>query len=51
MLEENNEKRLKKYNKLCKLILKYKIPIRKDRNYKIQFKSDNDNSYNKLKSF
>lgn len=41
MLEENSKKRLKRYDKLCKKILKYKIPIRKDRQYKIQWKVDN----------
>ena len=47
LLEEDEEKRLKRYNKLCKKILKYKIPIRKDRQYKIQRRPDNKNSYNK----
>ncbi len=51
MLENDNKKRLKRYDKLCKKILKYKIPIRKDREYKIQRRPDNQNSYNKLKSF
>lgn len=51
MLEEDDKKRLKRYDKLCKKILKYKIPIRKDRQYKIQWRPDNQNSYNKLKSF
>lgn len=51
MLENDNKKRLKRYDKLCKKILKYKIPIRKDRQYKIQRRPDNQNSYNKLKSF
>lgn len=51
MLEEDDKKRLKRYDKLCKKILKYKIPIRKDRQYKIQRRPDNQNSYNKLKSF
>lgn len=51
MLEEDENKRLKRYDKLCKKILKYKIPIRKDRQYKIQWRPDNQNSYNKLKSF
>ena len=51
MLEEDDKKRLKRYDKLCKEILKYKIPIRKDRQYKIQWRPDNQNSYNKLKSF
>ena len=35
MLEDDDKKRLKRYDKLCKKILKYKIPIRKDRQYKI----------------
>lgn len=51
MLEDDDKKRLKRYDKLCKKILKYKIPIRKDRQYKIQWRPDNQNSYNKLKSF
>lgn len=51
MIEEDDKKRLKRYDKLCKRILKYKIPIRKDRQYKIQWRPDNQNSYNKLKSF
>ena len=51
MLEDDDKKRLKRYDKLCKKILKYKIPIRKDRQYKIQWRADNQNSYNKLKSF
>ena len=51
MLEDDDKKRLKRYDKLCKKILKYKIPIRKDRQYKIQWRIKNKNSYNKLKSF
>ena len=51
MLEANDKERLKRYDKLCKKILKYKIPIRKDRNYKIEPRINNRNSYNKLKSF
>lgn len=51
LLEDDEKKRLKRYDKLCKKILKYKIPIRKDRQYEIQWRSNNQNSYNKLKSF
>lgn len=51
LLEDNNIKRLRKYNKLSKKILKYRIPIRKDREYEIKWRPDNKNSYNKLKSF
>lgn len=51
MLEEDDDKRVKRYDKLCRKILKYKIPIRKDRNYKIEPRINNKNSYNKLKSF
>ena len=51
MLEEDDKKRLERYDKLSKKILKYKIPIRKGRNYKIEERPNNKNSYNKLKSF
>ena len=51
LLEDSNIKRLRKYNKLSKKILKYRIPIRKDREYEIKWRPDNKNSYNKLKSF
>lgn len=51
MMEENDNERVKRYDKLCTKILKYKIPIRKDRNYKIEPRVNNKNSYNKLKSF
>ena len=51
MLEEDNKKRLKRYDNLSKNMLKYKIPIRKNRNYKIQPRLTNRNSYNKLKGF
>ena len=51
MLEENDDERVKRYDKLCRKILKYRIPIRKDRNYKIEPQVNNKNSYNKLKSF
>ena len=51
MLEENEEKRLARYDKMCEKIIKYKIPIRKNRQYKIQVRPDNKNSYNKLKGF
>ena len=51
MLEENDDERVKRYDKLCRKILKYRNPIRKDRNYKIEPRVNNKNSYNKLKSF
>ena len=51
MLEEDDDERIKRYDKLCRKILKYKIPIRRDRNYKIKPQVNNKNSYNKLKSF
>lgn len=35
---QDEEKRLKRYDKLNNKILKYKIPIRKGRQYKIQRK-------------
>ena len=51
MLENDEDKRLKRYDKLSQKILKYKIPIRKNRNYKIESRTHNKNSYNKLKGF
>lgn len=51
ILEEDEKKRLKRYDRLSKKMLKYKIPIRKDRQYKIQRRSENKNSYNILKGF
>ena len=51
LLEEDNEKRLTRYDNLSKKMLKYKIPIRKDRNYKIEPRLKNKNSFNKLKGF
>lgn len=51
MMEEDDNERIKRYDKLCIKILKYKIPIRKNRNYKIEPRVNNKNSYNKLKSF
>ena len=35
MLEEDKNKRLKMYDKLIEKMSKYKIPIRKDRKYKV----------------
>ena len=51
MMEKDDNERIKRYDKLCTKILKYKIPIRKNRNYKIEPRVNNKNSYNKLKSF
>lgn len=51
MMEEDDNERVKRYDKLCTKILKYKIPIRKDRKYKIEPRVTNKSSYNKLKSF
>lgn len=51
LLETNENKRLERYDKLSKKMLKYKIPIRKDRNYKIAPRILNQNSYNKLKGY
>lgn len=51
LLEDDENKRIERYDKLCKKMLKYKIPIRKNRNYKIEPRTHNKNSYNKLKGF
>ena len=48
---ERSEKGMNFRMGITKKILKYKIPIRKDRQYKIQWRPDNQNSYNKLKGF
>ena len=50
MLEEDENKRLKLYDNLINKMSKYKIPIRKDRKYKVHFSPYNKNSYNKLSS-
>lgn len=50
MLEEEESKRLKLYDSLVDKMSKYKIPIRKDRKYKVRFSPYNKNSYNKLSS-
>ena len=50
MLKKDENNRLKMYDKLIEKISKYKIPIRKDRKYKVRFSPYNKNSYNKLSS-
>lgn len=50
MLEEDENKRLKLYDKLINKMSKYKIPIRKGRKHKVHFSPYNKNSYNKLSS-
>ena len=51
MLESDDSKRLRLYDKMIAKIFKFKIPVRKDRVFEIKFKRDNKNSFNKLKSF
>ena len=51
LLEDNDSLRSRRYDELCKKLLKYRIPIRKDREYKIQWRPDNQNRHNKLKRF
>lgn len=51
MLEDNRTKRLKMYDDMASKILGFKIPIRKNRRFEVTFKADNNNSFNKLKSF
>lgn len=50
MLEEDENKRFELYDNLIDKMSKYKIPIRKDRKYKVHFSPYNKNSYNKLSS-
>lgn len=51
MLEEDEDERIKRYEKLMNKMLKYRIPIRKDRKYDIKPRLCNKNSYNKLKGY
>lgn len=48
MLETDDDKRLKQYDKLIEKMSRYKIPIRKNMKYKVRFSLYNKNSYNKL---
>ena len=50
MLEEDENKRFELYDNLIDKMSRYKIPIRKDRKYKVHFSPYNKNSYNKLSS-
>ena len=51
ILEEDEKKRAMMYDKLSEKMLKYRIPVRKNRKYEIEPQKYNKNSYNKLKSF
>lgn len=51
MIEPDKEKRLQKYDAMILKISKYKVPIRDGRKFPIKFKTDNNSSINKLKSF
>ena len=51
MIEPIIEKRLQKYDSMIAKISKYKVPVRAGRKFPIRFKTDNNNSINKLKSF
>ncbi|MCI9280120.1 MAG: hypothetical protein HFJ02_04915 [Bacilli bacterium] len=50
MLEEDENKRFELYDNLIDKMSKDKIPVRKDRKYKVHFSPYNKNSYNKLSS-
>lgn len=51
MLEEIKSKRLELFDGLVAKIIKHKVPVRPNRHYDVNFKTDNNNSFNKLKSF
>jgi hypothetical protein len=51
MIEDDSVKRIQLYDRLISKISKYKVPIRNDRTFPIRPKTDNNNSFNKLKSY
>lgn len=51
MLEEDATKRLQMYDAMLTKIARHKVPIRKGRKFPVRFKTDNNNSINKLKSY
>jgi len=51
MLEEDATKRLQMYDAMLTKIARHKVPIRKGRKFPVKFKTDNNNSINKLKSY
>lgn len=51
MLENDKTKRLASFDALVAKIYRFKVPVRKNRNFEVKFKTDNTNSINKLKAF
>lgn len=51
MIESDKAKRLQRYDSMVSKISRHKVPVRNDRKFLIRFKTDNNNSLNKLKSF
>lgn len=51
MIESDKTKRLQRYDSMVSKISRHKVPVRNDRKFPIRFKTDNNNSLNKLKSF
>jgi len=51
MIESDKAKRLQRYDLMVSKISRHKVPVRNDRKFPIRFKTDNNNSLNKLKSF
>jgi len=51
MIEPDLVKRLCMYDAMVEKIARFKVPIRPNRKFPIRFKEDNNNSFNKLKSF
>lgn len=51
MLVEDATKRLQMYDAMLTKIARHKVPIRKGRKFPVKFKTDNNNSINKLKSY
>ena len=51
MIEEDSIKRLQMYDAMLTKITRHKVPIRNGRKFPVRFKTDNNNSINKSKSY
>jgi hypothetical protein len=51
LINEDSNKRRQMYDSMVGRIARFKIPIRNDRHFPIRFKTDNNNSFNKLNSY
>jgi len=49
--EDDASKRMEMYNSMVNKISRYRVPVRGGRRFPVRFKTDNNSSINKLKSF